>query len=335
LQRKRSRVQYSHKLFSMRTIKTTKPPKHVSVGLFVIAFAAVATVLLVNSRAATPVASFETEAGTRSGKATLMSDAGASGGQAIKFGTPGGFQANCIVVPSACGYPDATNTGVPAGTVLTNSGSITVTQNGAVVENKNITGGGQIIVRANNVTIKNTKIVGCTYYPIDYDDGQYSGLVVQDTEIGLTCPEGTASIAFGGYTAIRVNAYGGADGFKANSDSVIQDSYIHDLAVSSGSHNDGVQSTGGNNVTLRHNTCDIGSAGVCLQLGSSNSGWLVTDNLIRATGWALSGGDGTSNSQFTNNRFVRMTSWYGPYSIGGSGNTFSGNYYDDNGAAIN
>jgi hypothetical protein len=74
-----------------------------SVGILaVLVFAAVSTVLLVNSRAATPVASFEAEVGTRSGNATLVSDAAASAGQAVKFGSP-------TVVPT--GWPNATNTG--------------------------------------------------------------------------------------------------------------------------------------------------------------------------------------------------------------------------------
>jgi hypothetical protein len=57
--------------------------------VFVAAFAAIGTVLIVNSRAATPVASFEAEAGTRSGNVAQVADAGASGGNAVKFGTPG------------------------------------------------------------------------------------------------------------------------------------------------------------------------------------------------------------------------------------------------------
>ena len=271
----------------------------------------------------------ESEAGTRTSNATVVSDASASGGQAIEFTTGGGFQANCITVPSNCGYPDATNTGVPAGVTLTNSGSVTVNTNGAVIQNLRITDG-QIIVNANNVTIRNVRITGCTYYPIDYASGR-TGLVIEDTEIASDCPQTTACMSFSNYTARRVKCSGGSDGFKANSNVTIEDSYIYGLAVTQDSHNDGIQSTGGSNVTLRHNTIDTNTAGVAIQFGSADTGWLVTNNLVRATGWAFNGGSGTANNVFTNNRFVRVPGWYGPASLGGSGNTWSGNYYDDTG----
>lgn len=306
-------------------------------GMVILAVVCAWSVLSLSLRADTSTtASFQAEAGTKLG-VTTISDASAAGGSAIQFGTvsTGGFKANCIVKPSDCGYPDATNTGVPAGTVLTNSGSVTVTQNGATVQNLNIANGGQIVVKANNVTIKNVKITGCTYYPIDYDNGTYSGLVVQDTEIESTCSATTAGLSFGGYTARRVHVHGTADGFKADSNAVIEDSYIHDLWVTAESHNDGLQSMGGNNVTFRHNTCDTNTAGVCIQFGSSASNWLVTDNLVRAGGWAFNGGSNMSNNTFTNNRFVKVPGWYGAASIEGTGTIWSGNYYDDTGATVN
>jgi hypothetical protein len=305
-------------------------------GVAVIAIAACLAIASFTLRAdTTTTASFQAEAGTKTGNVTQITDAAAAGGNAVQFNAPstGGFQANCIVKPSDCGYPDATNTGVPAGTTLTNSGTITVTQAGAVVQNLNINGG-QINIRANNVTIKKTRITTCAYYPIDYPDN-YTGLVVEDTEIDSTCSQTTAAMSFGNFTARRMNVHGSSDGFKANANSLIEDSYIHDLAVTADSHNDGVQSTGGNNVTLRHNTFDLKTQGVCVQFGSSNTGWLVTDNLMNCTGWMLNGSNGTSNSTFTNNRFTRLNGAYGPASLGGSGNTWSGNYYDDNGAVAN
>ena len=273
-----------------------------------------------------------------SGSSTSSSSSGGSGssgssGTSGSSGSSGGFQANCISSPHLCGYPDATNTGVPSGVSLTNSGSVTVATDGAVVQNLNITDG-QIIIRANNVTIKNTRITTCTYYPIDYPDSPYTGLVVQDTEIYSTCPTTTAGLSFANFTALRVNIHGSTDGIKANSNVVIKDSYIHDLAPSSGSHNDGVQSTGGSNVTFQHNTCDTGDIGDCIQFGSSDTGWTVTNNLVHSTGWAFNGNDGTKNSSFTNNRFARVSAWYGPASLPGSGITWSGNYYDDTGAAV-
>lgn len=277
--------------------------------------------------------STELEAATIASPAATVTDTSASGGSAIKFAASGGFQANCISLPSGCGYPDATNTGVPSGVTLTNSGSVTVNTDGAVIQNLRITDG-QIVVNANNVTIRNVRITGCTYYPIDYASGR-TGLVIEDTEIAADCPQATACMSFSNYTARRVKCSGGSDGFKANSNVTIEDSYIYGLAVTQDSHNDGIQSTGGSNVTVRHNTIDTNTAGVAIQFGSADTGWQVTNNLIRATGWAFNGGGVTANNIFTNNRFARVSGWYGPASLGGSGNTWSGNYYDDNGAVAN
>ena len=51
-------------------------------------------------------------------------------------------------------WPDASNTGVPAGTTLTPSGSITVAVAGAVVSGLDVSG--CLVIEADNVTIKDT-----------------------------------------------------------------------------------------------------------------------------------------------------------------------------------
>ena len=66
-------------------------------------------------------------------------------------------QTNCIKVPSACGYPDATNTGVPAGTTLkSQTNNITVTTPGTTI--KDVALEGSISVEANNTTIEDTEV---------------------------------------------------------------------------------------------------------------------------------------------------------------------------------
>ena len=57
--------------------------------------------------------------------------------------------------PEFSGFPDASNTGVPEGVELQSSGSINVTQDGAVIDAMHVRGE---IVPANNVTIRNTLI---------------------------------------------------------------------------------------------------------------------------------------------------------------------------------
>ncbi|TAH33655.1 right-handed parallel beta-helix repeat-containing protein [Candidatus Saccharibacteria bacterium] len=63
----------------------SRVPNRVWMSAGTLLFAVVGTVLLVNSHAATPTASYETEMGILSGNASSISDAGASGGAGIKF----------------------------------------------------------------------------------------------------------------------------------------------------------------------------------------------------------------------------------------------------------
>jgi hypothetical protein len=66
-------------------------------------------------------------------------------------------QTNCIKVPSACGYPDSTNTGVPAGTTLkAQTNNITVSTPGTTI--KDVALEGSISVEANNTTIEDTDV---------------------------------------------------------------------------------------------------------------------------------------------------------------------------------
>lgn len=246
--------------------------------------------------------------------------------RAINIPATGAFVANLINNPSLGGYPDATNTGVPSGTTLTNSGYITVTTNGAIIQNLNIAG--SIVVNANNVTIKNCRITSGDAYPIE---NMGTNLLIEDCDIIGTGSSVACGVAFYGYTILRCNVSGGADGLKADADCTVQDCYIHDLYVTASSHNDGLQTTGGDNVNVIHNTFDTGSAGVCIQFGSTNSNWLINNNLIHSSGWALNGNTGTTNTTVTNNRFAPVAGWYGAGSLPGTGITWSGNYYDDTG----
>jgi hypothetical protein len=143
-------------------------------------------------------------------------------------------------------------------------------------------------------------------------------------------------MSFGSYTARRVHCTGGADGFKANSNVLIEDSYVHNLRESPGSHNDGVQTTGGSNVVVRHTTIDLrGDTAEVMQLGvewGTNSNWTVENNLLAGGGWVFnSGSDPVPGMIVRNNRFAGARG-YGITQPGGS--TFTNNYYDANGNPI-
>lgn len=244
------------------------------------------------------------------------------------------FVANAIYSPHSAGYPDGTNTGVPSGATLTNSGSITVNTNGAIIQNLNITG--QIVINANNVTIRRVRITSGDYYPIDYSG--HTGLTVEDSEILGTSSSVTAGLSFSDYTAKRVIVTGCADGFKANENVLIEDCYVYGLAVGQDTHNDGVQTTGGSNVTVRHSTFKLGDdtgVSAVFQFGNewgTNTNWRIENCLIDGGGWSINASpdaEDNPNTTIINNRFTRRAG-YGVGGVGGA--TWSGNYFDNDGS---
>lgn len=233
--------------------------------------------------------------------------------------------------------PGPDNTGVRPGVTLTPSGSITVADAGAVVENLDVTG--NITVLADDVTIRNVRITSDDYYPIRYFDNDNRGLVVEDTEIIGTSGDVTSGIAFAHYTARRVNVHGSADGLKADEDVRIEDSWIHDLSNGPDEHNDAVQSTGGKGVTIVHSVLE-GASNAAVQTGDEGA---ATEDLTLRCNW-LSGGGYTlnirgsgatvpRNTQVIDNRFGRDSA-YGPWTFDDPAPTVTGNVWDDDGTPI-
>jgi hypothetical protein len=169
--------------------------------------------------------------------------------------------------PPVTGWPDANNTGVPAGTVLTPSGSLTITTAGTVITGLEIVG--QVEVNAPNVTIRSSRIRSNAFLAIRSNS---TGLVVEDSEIinrpvvgQNNCHNG---IGFGGYTLRRSEVTGCENAADiGNGNVVLEDNYFHDLDTEGPSyvwgntpHTDGVQGNG-SNVIIRHNWIDPSPGG--------------------------------------------------------------------------
>ncbi len=234
------------------------------VGLTVI----VGIVAVIFVFAAGPFAVFEPESATLSNGATQVSRAGASGGKTIKFGasatptptptpaptpTPTPGSGSCALPK----YPTPACTGVPAGTVITNTvnGNYTVTTSGQVIDGWHITG--TLLVNASNVTIKNSQIDD----HVTGEGSSTSSFTIMDSTVGPAsgCIFGEG-IMSSRYTVLRVHIRGIDDGFQANGSNVtIRDSYVK-LCSLSGSHSDGIQENGGGagitNLIMDHNTID-------------------------------------------------------------------------------
>ncbi len=91
---------------------------------------------------------------------------------------------HCFSRPSSCGYPDATNTGVPPGIQLTPSGSRRVRTKGAVLNGLEISG--TVTVAADNVTIENSRITrssgGSGTFAVVLNKGA-DGFTIKDSEV--------------------------------------------------------------------------------------------------------------------------------------------------------
>jgi hypothetical protein len=160
--------------------------------------------------------------------------------------------------------PGATNTGVPAGTVLkVHTGDITVTTPGTVLNGLDIRG--LVKIQAANVTIKNSIIRGRADKPgvLINNLGGFSNLVVTDTEIFPTVMSNNNHGIYGyNLTATRLNIHNVIDGIHITGSNVtVQNSWIHDHAHyaqdpnhgGTPSHDDGIQVQVGNNIKINGN----------------------------------------------------------------------------------
>jgi len=145
----------------------------------------------------------------------------------------------------ACAYPtcfpDASNTGVAAGTTLTAyTGSTNISTNNVTIDSKTVTG--CLVISGDNVTIRNS-VVNCdSGIGISFLDNQAINGLVEDTEVDCTGAAGGSGINEGNFTARRVEIRSCENGFDLNQNVLIEDSYVHDLeAGGADPHEDGIQ----------------------------------------------------------------------------------------------
>jgi hypothetical protein len=167
-------------------------------------------------------------------------------------------------------WPDSTNTGVPAGTVLTAYAGGAI-NSGAVIENKDITN--TLAVSANNVTVRRCRIhLSDGYFGIQHTSG--TNLLVEDCEI---CSDDPVAGLYTGITGDnhsvrRCNIHGWENGLSVGSNVVVEDSYIHHPPTNRpGAHEDGMEWGAGSNVIIRHNHIDILDETGCVNIGGQNS----------------------------------------------------------------
>jgi hypothetical protein len=279
--------------------------------------------------------------------------------------------APCFPQPSSCGYPDATNTGVPAGTTLSDSGSVTL-GSGQTLSNKNVTG--SVNVTGPNVTIENSKIHtnsgGSGATAITLQNGATNFKLIDSEVYGngskTNAPESGVWNHYNnsGAQVIRSYIHGSPDNWEGRVD-LVQDSYMIVDAQYSGAHSENIYICGSTAIvdhSTLYNESDetslIFGDGIC---GKGNT-VSVTNSLLAGGGYMLepNAKGVTAPVTIANNRVGRCltsshqdsgggyvcasgadSSGYWPrgghYGISadlGSNATWSGNVWDDNGQAV-
>lgn len=168
--------------------------------------------------------------------------------------------------PTMGSFPNASNTGVPAGTVLTIvNGNYTVAA-GVTASGLDIRGS---VVLMSGATLKNS-LVRCVNVS-DWCMELNGKNTITDTEIGggangTTYGPGDAFWSGGsnaGNLFQRVNIHNTQDGGRVDGGTTVVDSWIHAMPTGDQpiptAHGDGVQVTSGGNITYRHNTVEGGN----------------------------------------------------------------------------
>jgi hypothetical protein len=235
---------------------------------------------------------------------------------------------NCMPLPSRCGYPDATNTGVASGSALTViSGDMTISTPGTVIDGKDIRG--CVLVTAANVTIRRSK-VSCTAGYVVLQQITTGTLTVEDSELTCLGASGTA-MGYNNFVARRLNIYGCENGFDVDNNAVIIDNWIH---ITAPDHSDGVQLNAGSRITIQHNTITntVGTSAIIAH-PDGNSDVLVQDNLMAGGAYTLyCPEERSTNFRVIGNRFSAIfystVGAYGPWVYCEMVTVLSGNVYD-------
>jgi hypothetical protein len=279
---------------------------------------------------------------------------------------------NCAAKPSACGYPDATNSGVPSGTTLKTvpsqissgpgwsynaaAGDVAVTGNGAVLSGLYIPY--NLEIDANNVTIKNVQVVTSGNFGISLR--HTTGVTIENSTIsGQNATTGRVGSAiddiYGDSTGITItdtNIYSFKTGIQVQT-GTITGNYLHDPGYVAGDHTNGFFVNGGTEpMTIKDNTVfDSLNQTDAISLDASAAGTPVANktienNFLAGGSYTIYGGDSLSNTiskiLIENNRFGQLyyttSGQYGPVAYftatGTGGNVWSGNVYDTTGATI-
>jgi len=215
---------------------------------------------------------------------------------------------------------------------------MTISRSGTLISGVLVNG--CLVVRAENVTIRNSRIVCGKNRPVVALLGSSSGTVISDVELDGT-GHATIGLEAKNCVAERLNVHDSGDGVHLGTDSLLEDSYVHDLAQQPELHHDDLQTQKGStasNIQILHNTLLAYSAGrednSVYHLGSGSiSDILMTDNYLDGGHFSIQVDNGPNQDDIviTGNQFGRDYD-DGILDMGrGHAVTFRGNTWQDNG----
>jgi Domain of unknown function (DUF4082) len=238
--------------------------------------------------------------------------------------------------PAAGGQPTSGHgVGVPAGTQLTKyTGPTTITRNGTVINNAEITG--MLRIQATGVVITNSLL--------DVPASEYTAIDMWADNASLTISDSTIRGADDGiegdnYTAARVEVTKlGSDGFKLGNNVHITQAYCHDMSPTPSAHADCVQMQNGVvNSSVTNSWLDGGRNSALFlapDLGPSSNGPVtISGNVLGNGNYTLYCVDGNNGQYFVknisiiNNRFLRDAQ-YGPDDINVPVTASNNTWYD-------
>jgi hypothetical protein len=188
-------------------------------------------------------------------------------------------EATVSATPGA--FPDATNTGVPAGVTLTPYTGTVNSSGDCVLQTANQVIDGQtlncnVLPRASGIVIKNSKVNGIVWLDTDNSASTGWSFTLQDTEVAGGYRQ-LAAVCCGNSTVVRSNIHGGQTAVQCEETAThpcsVTDSWLHGqldgpLKPNDTYHLGGFLSDGSSaGITLKHNTivCDVtpNSGGGC------------------------------------------------------------------------
>jgi hypothetical protein len=244
-------------------------------------------------------------------------------------------------------WPDGATTGVPSDAEpLRKVDQLTATKPGTFYSHLDVSN--CVDIEADNITITQSIIHCARTAPAVYVHAGFGRVTLDQIEIdggGKT----NACVGYDGFTIRRSNLHDCIDGIDFGSDVTVENCFVHDLSRLDGTHNDTLQTVGGDNVLIKDNTLEayradtkdlMNSAIQTGHLKGDLANVVVDHNFMDGGNYTVNAGSTSRSGHsitgyvFKNNVFGRR-SRYGPVQAIGAGTVFDlTNVWADTGAAV-